>query len=215
MKIKLAAIILFMLLLATPVLAQSKNDADDNKPVPTLISEKRGIGEEKKAENMEKSKALREEAKNKKEKASELKNEVASEHRSAVASFVQNLLDVADRQALGGIGDQVREIAKQQNDSEAKVTPDLEKVKNKNQIRKFFFGTDFGTTKEIKKEMQDAIKRLNELEKIKGEASNPEDKAALEAQIKNFQEEINKVLAEVKAEEGKFSLFGWAKKLFI
>lgn len=214
MKIKLAAIILFMLLLATPVLAQSKNDAE-NRGNTNATSMAGTEGKEKNATSTEKSKAIREDAKNKEENAGQMKDKTANEHRSAVANFVQSLLDVADRQALGGIGDRVREIAKQQNDSEAKVTSDLEKVKNKNQIRKFFFGTDFGTTKEIKKEMQDAIKRLNELEKIKGEASNPEDKAALEAQIKNFQEEINKVLEEVKAEEGKFSLFGWAKKLFI
>lgn len=214
MRIKLVAIILFMVFVAVPVFAQNINGVGNNRNANATLTVG-AEGKEKNATATEKSKAIREDAKNKKENASQLKSNTANEHRSAVANFVQSLLDVADRQALGGIGEQVREIAKQQNDSEEKVTTDLEKVKNKNQIRKFFFGTDFSRTKEIKKEMQDATKRLNELEKIKGEVVNPGDKAILKEQIKNFQEEINNVLTEVKNEEGKFSLFGWAKKLFI
>jgi hypothetical protein len=214
-KIKLFCLVLLMIFIAIPVFAQSENDADNADPVPTLISEKKGIAEEKKADNMGKSKALREEAKNKKEKASQFKSEAANEHRSAVANFVQNLLDVADRQALGGIGEQVREIARQQNASEDKVTPLIEKVENRNKVRKFLFGTDFKATKEIKKEMFAARQRLNELEKAKDEIVDPEEKVNLEEQIKNFQENVNNVLNEVEAEEGKFSLFGWVKKMFI
>ncbi|MCK4540211.1 hypothetical protein KAU09_03605 [Candidatus Parcubacteria bacterium] len=215
MKIKLFAMILFMVFMSIPAFAQSENDANSNKPVPTQISEKKEMGEQKKADNIDESKALRETAKNKKEKAKQLKSKSANEHRSAVADFVQNLLDVADRQSLGGIGEQVREIARQQNASEDKVTPNLEKVKNKNKVRKFLFGTDFKKTKEIKKEMQEAKKRLNELEKTKDEVDNSADKAIIEEQIKSFQDNINNVLKDVEDEEKKFSIFGWAKKMFI
>ncbi len=215
MKIKFLAIILFMVLISAPAFAQSENNIGNTDLAPTLISEKRGNGGEKKAENMEKSKTLREAAKTKKEKAGQLKSKSANEHRSAVANFVQGLLNVADRQALGDIGEQVREVARQQNASEDKVTPNLEKVKNKNKVRKFLFGTDFKKTKEIKKEMQEAKKRLNALKGTKDEIDNSADKAAIEEQIKNFQENINAVLKDVEAEEGRFSLFGWAKKMFI
>ena len=214
-KIKLFILIFLMVFMAMPVFAQSEDDVDDIGPVPTLISEKRGIAEERRAANVEKSKALREEAKNKKERAGQFKSEAANEHRSAVANFVQNLLDVADRQALGGIGEQVREIARQQNASEDVVTPLMEKIKNKNKIRKFLFGTDFQATKEIKEEMFAARQRLSELAKAKDEIVDPEEKASLETQRKNFQENVNNVLSEVEAEEGTFSLFGWVKKMFI
>ncbi|MFH1744766.1 MAG: hypothetical protein ABH881_01205 [bacterium] len=186
MKTKLCIMVLFMALAALPALAED------------------GDGE-----------ALREAVKNKKNQASQFENAIANEYRSEVADFVQNLLDVADRQELGGIGEQVREIARQQNASEDMVTPDLERIKNKNKIRKFFFGTDFGKTREIKKEMQEAQKRLRELERVGDDIDNSVDKAEIEAQIKNFQENINEVLEEVGVEEGKFSLFGWMKKIFI
>ncbi len=216
MRIKLFATILLMVFMAVPVFAQSENEADNTDPVPTLISESKGrTGETGGGINLGRSGVLREAVKNKKARAGQLKSRVANEHRSAVANFVQGLLDVADRQALGGIGERVREIARQQNASEDKVTPNLEKVKNKNKARKFLFGTDFTKTREIKKEMQAAGKRLRELEKARDDIDNSADKAVIKEQIRNFQENINKVLQEVEAEEGAFSLFGWAKKIFI
>ena len=169
-------------------------------------------GQEGRGIASEKSKTLREDAQNKKQNGSSLKSEFANEHRSAVANFVEGLLNVADRQALGGIGEQVMEIARQQNTSEGKVTQNLERVKNKNKVSKFLFGTDFKRTKEIKEEMEQAKGRLKQLEKIKNELENDEDKNELEEQINNFQENINTVLGEIEEEEGQFSLFGWVKK---
>ena len=216
MKIKLMTTALLMAIVAIPVLAQNEDTTNNEESIPTHISEKKGMGRQRSNADMEKIRDLRQAAKAKKEKAKQFKSKVANEHRSAVANFVHELLDVADRQALGGIGEQVREIARQQNASEDKVGPKLEKVKNKNKIRKFFFGTYFGETRAIKKEMQSAQKRLRELERIKdGVVANPEDKAVLEAQIQNFKDNINKVLSEVEEEEGKFSLFGWVKKIFV
>lgn len=215
MRMKFITIVLFMVFISIPAFAQNVNIANINRPEPVQMFEKGQTGEQNRAANMGKTKALREAVKAKGESAKKFKNKVANEHRSAVANFVQGLLDVADRQELGGIGEKVREIARQQNASEDKVTPNLEKVKNKNKIRKFLFGTDFRKTKEIKKEMQEAQKRLRELERIKADVENSEDKAAIEEQIKNFQDNINQVLKEVQAEEESFSLFGWIKKIFI
>ena len=48
MKIKLFAMILFMVFMSIPAFAQSENDANSNKPVPTQISEKKEMGEQKK-----------------------------------------------------------------------------------------------------------------------------------------------------------------------
>lgn len=200
-KIKLFTLITLLALLTLPALAQNR------------AQNERGINNS--ATTNEKSEKIRAEIKNKMEKKGQFKSQAAIEHRSAVATFVQGLLDVADRQALGGIGELVREVARLENASEDKVTPMLDKVKNKNNFRKFLFGTDFKATQAIKKEMQAATKRMAELTKAKAEIVDPGEKASLEAQIKDFQDNVNTVLSAVEAEEGKFSLFGWAKKLFI
>ncbi len=59
----------------------------------------------------------------------------AEEHRSTVSNFVQNLLQIADRE--GGIGEQVRVIAQQQNESNATTTKAIEKVQSRNKIKTF------------------------------------------------------------------------------
>ena len=44
---------------------------------------------------------------------------------------------------------------------------------------------------------------------------NPEDKAKIDEEVNNLKSSIESVLGEIQTEENKFSLFGWAKKMFI
>ncbi|EKD33281.1 MAG: hypothetical protein ACD_76C00054G0007 [uncultured bacterium] len=237
MKYTYIFMMMFMAFLAVPALAETDtvNVADDDLNIEIesedVETESEDIndsdndavsedeeGDDEDAEEVkspsEKSKELRDVAKNKREEARQLKSKVA-EHRSAVANFVLNLLDVSDRQELGGIGEKVREIAKQQNDSEDIVTPDLEKITNKSKTRKFLFGTDFKKAREIRKEMQAAKDRLIELKKLEKSVDTPEDEAVIKQQITELQNNIDDILSEVEAEEGGFSMFGWVKKLFL
>lgn len=243
MKTKILVLIMLVVFVAMPVFAKAENRADDNDDAVenraddnnndeedndseienradddnSTSTERENSDRERRGTSSEAVKAsrekIREEIKNKIEQRKELKSEMADEHRSAVASFVQSLLDVADRQALEGIGDHVREIAKQQNDAEDKVGSMLDEIKNRSKVKKFFFGADFGVTKEVKKEIMDTQKRLDDLEKAKV-LFEGEDKAQLEAQMKNLKESIATVLADVQAEEEKPSMFGWLKRFF-
>lgn len=148
-----------------------------------------------------------------KEGLREAKSEMGAEHRSEVANFVQSLLEVADR-VPGGIGEKVREVARAQNQAEDEVIEALDKIKKRSKIRRFLFGTDNKAVKEIKEQMQEARKRLGELEQAGGSLAEESVRQELQEQIEKFREEVNKVSAEVQAEEGRFSLFGWAKRLF-
>ena len=56
----------------------------------------------------------------------EEETETASNHRSVVSTFVHSLLDVAGRE--GGIGQQVRIIAQQQNDSLEETTENITEI---------------------------------------------------------------------------------------
>lgn len=244
MKIKTLILVMLAVFVAMPAFARAESRADDNNNDDSAIENRvdddnndddsaveddedgdkndsngdndddslreRGTSSEAVKAQREK---IREEIKNKIEQRKELRSEMADEHRSAVASFVQSLLDVADRQALDGIGEHVREVAKQQNDAEDKIGPMLDEIKNRSKVKKFFFGADLGVTKEVKKEIMDTQKRLDDLEKAKV-LFEGEDKAQLEAQIKNLKENITAVLADVQAEEEKPSMFGWLKRFF-
>lgn len=237
MKIKTLILVMLAVFVAMPAFARAENRTDDNNNDDSAIENRvdddnndddsaveddedgdndgdalreRGTSSEAVKAQREK---IREEIKNKIEQRKELRSKIADEHRSAVASFVQGLLDVADRQALGGIGEDVREMAKQQNDTEDKVGPMLDEIKNRSKVKKFFFGADLGVTKEVKKEIMDSQKKLDDLEKAKG-LFEGEDKVQFEMQIKNLKENITVVLADVQAEEEKPSMFGWLKRFF-
>jgi len=135
-----------------------------------------------------------------------------AEHRSAVATFVQRLLDVANRQ--GGIGDQVRAIANAQNGSKDNVANEIDKIKNRSGLKTFFIGTDYKTIGQLRSEMVTTGNQIGQLNKLLGQTTDAADKATLQAQIQVLTQEQQKINDFIKANESKFSLFGWFVKLF-
>ena len=136
----------------------------------------------------------------------------AEQHRSAVANFVQSLLQVADRE--GGIGQQVRVIAQQQNQSASTTIQAMEKVQTRSKIKTFFFGSDYKNLGALRSEMVQTRNRLEQLNRLMENVQNEGDKTELQNQIQTLEQEQIKIESFIKAEEGKFSLFGWLVKLF-
>jgi uncharacterized protein YpmS len=136
----------------------------------------------------------------------------AEQHRSAVANFVQSLLEVADRE--GGIGQQVRVIAQQQNQSASTTIQAMEKVQTRSKIKTFFFGSDYKNLGTLRSEMVQTRNRLEQLNRLMENVQNEGDKTELQNQIQTLEQEQIKIESFIKAEEGKFSLFGWLVKLF-
>lgn len=136
----------------------------------------------------------------------------SEEHRSAIASFVQSLLRVADRE--GGIGAQVREVAKAQNDSATTTEEAIDKVKSKGGISTFFFGSDYKSLGELRSE---AVKTQNNIDQLKNaltKATSAADKVTLSAQITALENSQAKVNAFVDTHENTFSVFGWLVRMF-
>lgn len=136
----------------------------------------------------------------------------AEQHRSAVANFVQSLLRVADKEE--GIGQQVRTIAQQQNQSASATIQAVEKVKTRSKTKTFFFGSDYKNLGTLRSEMVQTRNRLEQLNKSLEGVQNEEDKTELQSQIKTLEQEQTKIESFIKTQEGKFSLFGWLVKLF-
>jgi len=142
------------------------------------------------------------------------KNVTGDEHRSTVATFVQSLLNVADNEK-GGIGEQVRVIAQQQQQDQEKTADQIESIQKRNKIKTFLIGTDYKNVGALRSEMVQVRNRINQLSRLADQAKTPQDKATLEAQIQSMQQEAADIDAFLKANESKFSLFGWAVKLFV
>ncbi len=128
-------------------------------------------------------------------------------HRSAVATFVQSLLKVADRE--GGIGAQVRVIAQAQNDSEKTTAEAIAKVENRNGFVTFFIGTDYKNIGVLRSEMVTTSNQIDQLKKLVAQVTNSTDKAELQAQIQVLEQEQVKIQTFITTHENRFSLLGW------
>jgi len=135
------------------------------------------------------------------------------EHQSAVANFVQALVKVADREK-GGIGEQVRTVAQQQNQAVASTTAAMEKIQTRSKAKTFLIGTDYKNTGQLRSEMVQTQSRIEQLTRLTEQAKNAADKTTLQAQIQTMEQEQSKIETFLKANESKFSLFGWLVKLF-
>lgn len=133
-------------------------------------------------------------------------------HRSVVSNFVQNLLNVADRE--GGIGEQVRVIAQEQNQSASTTIQAMEKIQIRSKVKTFFIGSDYKNLGELRSEMVQTENRLEQLNKLIETTQNAGDKTELQNQIKLLEQEQIKIESFINANESKFSLFGWLVKFF-
>lgn len=137
----------------------------------------------------------------------------AGEHRSAVASFVKGLLEVADRN-MSGIGEEVREVAREQGESEATTTKAIVEVKNRGWLKTFLLGTDYKNLGKIRSEIVKTQNRLNKLNGLLEAMTTSTGATTTMEQIQGLTQAQTKLEAFLKANESKFSLFGWFVKLF-
>jgi hypothetical protein len=135
----------------------------------------------------------------------------AQQHRSEVANFVQGLVHIADREP-GGIGEQVRTIAQEQNKSASTTIQAMETVQNRNKITAFLFGSDYRNLGALRSEMVHTRNRLEQLNRIMENVENEEDRVELQNQIQEMEQEQERIENFIKEQEGQFSLFGWLLK---
>lgn len=133
-------------------------------------------------------------------------------HRSTIATFVQSLLAVADGES--GIGQEVRVIANQQNDAKDRASDLISAVENRNKIKTFFIGTSYKNLGELRSQMVQSQNQIDQLRGLVDKAENEEDKTELQSQIQVLELEQTNINNFINQNESKFSLFGWAVKLF-
>lgn len=134
-------------------------------------------------------------------------------HRSAVASFVQSLLSVADRD--GGIGEEVRAVAESQNDAASTTAEAIQKVEKRGKFMTFLFGTDWKNIGTLRSQIAKTETDEARLETALSQTADASVKADLSAQLSALKAEQAKVQAFVDTHAKSFSLFGWFTKLFV
>ncbi|MDP1884306.1 MAG: hypothetical protein Q8L10_02960 [Candidatus Moranbacteria bacterium] len=136
----------------------------------------------------------------------------AETHRGAVAAFVQGLLAVADRD--GGIGQEVRVIAQQQNNVKDRAADLIYAVENRSDIKTFFIGTSYRNLGELRGQTVQSREQIGQLKRLTDKAVAEQDKVELQAQIRMMEQAQANLDDFIARNENKFSLFGWAVRLF-
>lgn len=136
----------------------------------------------------------------------------AEERRSRVSNAVQEMLSVAERNQ--GVGEQIRVVAQEQNRIQEEAEGALKTANNRGRFMKFIIGPDFRHLKTVEERLENHTQNLNELQELREQVQNEEDKVLLNAQIE-VMENVKQELEEQVAENKKgFSLFGWLFKIF-
>lgn len=139
-------------------------------------------------------------------------NAIAEQRRSQVANAVQEMLQVADRS--GGIGEQVRVVAQNQNQNQEKFESGLQKIQSRSGFAKFFIGPNYGEINNAQKILEQNREQIMQLDQIKNQLANQGDAQILTQQIQILEQINLQMENSLQNEQKGFSLLGWAFKFF-
>ncbi len=137
----------------------------------------------------------------------------ASQRRSRVANAVQRMLQIAERNK--GVGQQIRTIAQAQNQEQEQIEAEMSQVKNRGQLKKFFFGPDHKNLNSIEDGLADHEAKLEQLRQLAVQLVGEDDIIALQEQIGIMEQVKVELENEVVSESKGFSLFGWLNKMLV
>ncbi|MFZ5376194.1 MAG: hypothetical protein ACOZAN_00795 [Patescibacteria group bacterium] len=135
----------------------------------------------------------------------------SEENMSEVAKQVQELLEVKTK---GGIGEQVREIAKEQNQAQLTIQEQLSKLKSKGKIARLLTGTDRTAVKNLESQVEQNQLRIDQLEKLKIQLSNQGEIETVEQTIQLLNTQNESLQERISLEEKSSGMFGWLLRLF-
>ena len=139
------------------------------------------------------------------------KGGLADENRSEVSKFVQTLLDNADK--TGGIGQQVRTIAREQASTSSTTVDIISKIEKRSGLKTFLIGADYENIGSLRSEMVQTRNRIEQLRSELAGISTSTGKVALEEELENMEQLQNKIQNFITENENKFSLFGWLVRM--
>lgn len=135
-----------------------------------------------------------------------------NEKSSEVSQYAHELLEMPDRN--GGIGEQIREVARNQNQSQEKVMEKVQKMESKGKLYKFIFGPHSESLAALKEEMKQNEERTQTLKDLKLQLLNNVDQVTVQSLIDAIMVQDVDLMQQVMDEESAFSLFGALKALF-
>jgi len=137
-------------------------------------------------------------------------SERALTRRSETANAVQEMVKVANRN--GGVGEQIRTIAQNQNQLQEQAEDALGVAQKRSRFAKFFIGPNYGQLNEAKEKINTNNEKVKELKNLRGQIIAV-DQDLLDEQISVVEATLAELKVEVGEQEKGFSLFGWLNRL--
>lgn len=144
--------------------------------------------------------------------SSEDENETARQHMSVVAQTVEELLTTQG--AKGGIGQQVSEVARAQQQAQQEIEGELDKLEVRQGLMKKLFGPDYKAIKNLSQQIERNRLRIRQLEQLQTQVTNQADQTQIQEAVQTLVEQNTALEEQIQAEEQIGSLFGWLFKLF-
>lgn len=200
---------------STQAIKQGQTDVQSQNPaVGTQTEEQNKImnqGENTQIQTQEKNEVGTPGA-NGKNKKDESKGGAANDKtKSGVANAVHEMLQIAERN--GGIGQQVRVIAQNQNQNQEKLQQSAEKIQERGGFMKFLVGPNYGEIKNAQSILEQNKEQIRQLNQIRTQLSNEGDQQQLEEQIKVLEQANESIASQLEQMDAGFSLFGWLNRI--
>jgi len=138
--------------------------------------------------------------------------EMSQQRKSKVSNVVQELKDLAGKDQ--NIGEEVRVVAQEQEESNERATKAMEKVEARGGFKTFLVGTDYKNIGALRSEVVTSQNHIDRLMKARDRTTSDGVKADLDIQIAELKEANTDAETFIQQNEDKFSLFGWFAKLF-
>ena len=142
---------------------------------------------------------------------SQNRSENAVDHMSEVAKYVQLLQQT---RTVGGIGESVREVAREQNRAQNEIQVELNKLESKSKFAKFISGSNYGALNNLAKQLEENKLRIENLGELKNQLKNQADITMVEETIQALTQENILIEEKITSETQTRSMFGWLFKLF-
>jgi hypothetical protein len=134
-----------------------------------------------------------------------------SAHMSEVAKKVEELLTT--RTTKGGIGDKVREVAREQTQAQEQIKQQLKLIEDRRGWLKKLIGPNYKAIKNLQQQLEQNQQRIRQLTQLATEITNQEDKTLIQETITALGQQNTELQARIQAEEQTTSLFGWLAQL--
>jgi len=135
------------------------------------------------------------------------------QNQNEVRLAVHSLLTMED--VLGGIGQQVSQIATEFNNSVQATIKAEEAIQSRNRIVKFLVGGDEEAAEEIGQEINRNQERIQQLVELKEQCDCGEEvRTMLQEQIANMEQEQDRLQQLAQSEKQAKGIFGWVRNLF-